>query len=366
MKKIYIITNPMPQLNRSAEVTLSKFLRVIRQANFNYEVIGGNVTLEEDLNNISIVSWDVNKTGNKLRRLLSMIAFELETGHYVAQTIHAGDVVFFWLGDKMIVPFIVAKRNRAKINYYVYGNVSNESRKSIFSKIYSRLIAYMAKRADNVFVESESVLDGWRKQIKNITPQIMHLYVDRIHFSPLENRKCKMGMICRISNEKHVRECIQAFVNFKKANPAWELEIIGSGNDMQNCSDLINDNNAMSYIHMLGWRTHKEIEQICEKWKYFLLVSDDEGLPNGLIEAMGMGLVPITHPVGGIADIVVDGENGFFVKDTSPDSIYDAMCVASSAKNYAQLSRNAFLTISENFTLEQSRQISARLLETLI
>ena len=60
----------MPQLNRSAEITLSKFLRVIKQSNFNYEVIGGNVTLEEDLNNINIVSWDVNKTGNKLRRLL--------------------------------------------------------------------------------------------------------------------------------------------------------------------------------------------------------------------------------------------------------------------------------------------------------
>ncbi len=54
----------------------------------------------------------------------------------------------------------------------------------------------------------------------------------------------------------------------------------------------------------------------------FGLSSSYEGLPISLIEAMGVGCVPICTPVGGIKDLIEDGVNGFLSKDISEDEYY--------------------------------------------
>ena len=45
-KEIIVVTNPMIAANRSAEVTLSKFLRVIKPSVNQIKFIGGNLSIE--------------------------------------------------------------------------------------------------------------------------------------------------------------------------------------------------------------------------------------------------------------------------------------------------------------------------------
>ena len=52
MSQAYIVTNPMIAANRSSEVTLSKFLRVIQPCYEKLVVIGGNLTVESDLKGV--------------------------------------------------------------------------------------------------------------------------------------------------------------------------------------------------------------------------------------------------------------------------------------------------------------------------
>ena len=56
----------------------------------------------------------------------------------------------------------------------------------------------------------------------------------------------------------------------------------------------------------------------------FCLASLYEGMPISLIEALGVGAVPICTPVGGIVDVIKDGENGFLASDLSEESVYNA------------------------------------------
>lgn len=53
----------------------------------------------------------------------------------------------------------------------------------------------------------------------------------------------------------------------------------------------------------------------------FLLTSDYEGLPVALLEAMSMGCVPVASAVGGIPDVVRNGENGFLIDPSNMESV---------------------------------------------
>ena len=74
--------------------------------------------------------------------------------------------------------------------------------------------------------------------------------------------------------------------------------------------------------HLLGQRTNP-LEYLKESGA-FALSSLYEGLPISLIEALGVGAIPICTPVGGIVDLVKDGENGFLSADLEEESFYQA------------------------------------------
>ena len=55
-----------------------------------------------------------------------------------------------------------------------------------------------------------------------------------------------------------------------------------------------------------------------------------EGMPYSLLEAMAAGCVPVTCPVGGIPDVMRDGEHGLFVP------VQDAGAVAAAIRRLAE------------------------------
>lgn len=72
----------------------------------------------------------------------------------------------------------------------------------------------------------------------------------------------------------------------------------------------------------------------------FALCSSMEGMPMSIIEALGVGTIPVCTPVGGIKDIVKNGVNGFLSEDISENSYYRAL------KNFL-LTSNARLHLME-------------------
>lgn len=70
------------------------------------------------------------------------------------------------------------------------------------------------------------------------------------------------------------------------------------------------------------------------------LCSSYEGLPISLIEALGVGVVPICTPVGGIVNVIKSGENGILSKDISEESYYRAI------KGFLEMSDDEIKTMS--------------------
>jgi len=91
--------------------------------------------------------------------------------------------------------------------------------------------------------------------------------------------------------------------------PNVNFVFVGNGNlrtDLPNCT-------------FVGPKPNRELRLWMNACDVFLLPSRSEGLPVVILEACSCGLPVIAAEVGGIPDMITNGENGFIVKTHNPE-----------------------------------------------
>jgi glycosyltransferase involved in cell wall biosynthesis len=85
-----------------------------------------------------------------------------------------------------------------------------------------------------------------------------------------------------------------------------------------------------------------------------VLTSEYEGTPNVLLEAMASGLPVVATKVGGVPEIVRQGENGFMVEPGDEASLCAALvCLINDSQMRMQMGRNARAYAEANHCLDR-------------
>ena len=87
------------------------------------------------------------------------------------------------------------------------------------------------------------------------------------------------------------------------------LCVIGDGKLRETYEKKMNGNLNKKYVHFLGWRY--DLENIYSSVDLVVITSLNEGTPFSIIEAMASGVPVVATNVGGIPDLIKDGESGF-------------------------------------------------------
>ena len=106
---------------------------------------------------------------------------------------------------------------------------------------------------------------------------------------------------------KGVDILIRAFNKISSRYPNVKLKIIGHCDDRTSYIQLAAGN---PQIIMLPGMEFDEIISEYEQCRFFVLASRTEGISRSLVEAMSCGKAIIGSDVGGIPEIIIDGENG--------------------------------------------------------
>ena len=104
-------------------------------------------------------------------------------------------------------------------------------------------------------------------------------------------------------------------------------------------------------VRLIG--TRSDIPALLGLADIFALPSLSEGMPISMLEAMGAGLPVVVTQVGGIGEVIEDGENGLIVSPAESDALGEAiLCLLSNPDIRRKLGLSAKSLVEQEYNME--------------
>lgn len=141
----------------------------------------------------------------------------------------------------------------------------------------------------------------------------------------LENKKIIIS-VARLSKIKDLGSLIRGFYIFQKETGLLaKLLIVGDGEERKNLENIAKQLSVEQSVLFVGDIQRDQMPNYLGIGDIFVLPSLSEGFPIAVIEAMAAGIPIIVTPVGGIPEILVNGESGLYCQVENPRSIAAAI-----------------------------------------
>ncbi len=153
------------------------------------------------------------------------------------------------------------------------------------------------------------------------------------------DKKYDLVMSARFNSVKNHIFLLEVIKELReKYNKTVSLICLGDGPTFTHCQRFVQENNLNSQIHFAG--------QVNDPYPYYLmskimiLPSLYEGNPISILEGMDCGLPIVATKVGGIPDVIKDGENGLLFDVNNKESCFDMILkLLSDSDLYAYISK---------------------------
>jgi len=193
-------------------------------------------------------------------------------------------------------------------------------------------------------------------------------YVDTELFQikkELRERKNLVGYIGRLEEGKGVMNSFEAIPLILEKQDNLEFFLGGYGPLYDRIKERLRSNNLSRKVELMGWIPHDKVANYLNELKLLVLPSYSEGLPTIVLEAMACGTPVLATPVGGIPDVIKDGETGFIMENNSPKCFAENIVRVLEHPDLDEVTKNARKLIEEKYTydaaVERYKEIFVRI-----
>ena len=167
-------------------------------------------------------------------------------------------------------------------------------------------------------------------------PSLPHTLREEIGLPPASRL---VGVVGRLVNMKGQEVFIRAAVTLARQFDDLFFVLVGDGDDRPRYETLVDELRLRDRVIFLGWR--RDVPSVLGNFDVVVLptVNDFEGTPLAVIEALAANRPVVATDVGGVSEVIRDGETGLLVPVRDEGAIVRA--VAAMLSNSAQASEMA-------------------------
>ncbi len=168
----------------------------------------------------------------------------------------------------------------------------------------------------------------------------------------LNNEARMVGIVGRIFPIKNHRLFLDAASYIAAKEPAARFVLVGDGilrPQMERCA---RDLGIADRVIFTGWR--RDLPRIYADLDVLVLSSNNEGTPVSAIEAMAAGCPVVATRVGGLPDLIAEGETGSLVPPGNPQALAATILrLLRDPEAAGRTARTARAVVQERFTLKR-------------
>jgi len=168
-------------------------------------------------------------------------------------------------------------------------------------------------------------------------------FTDFDKYREIKRKVSNISFVGRFTDQKGIKFLLEAIKNDKNS---YKFNIYGGGILRDYISNYISKNHLRN-VSLNNYSTN--VGEVFLNTDVLLAPSIDEGLPYTLVEAINCGVPVIATRVGGVPEVIFDGENGILIESESVSEITDALNIIKKT-DVAKLSKNA-IDISQKFSV---------------
>ncbi len=223
-----------------------------------------------------------------------------------------------------------------------HGHIFHSYFGSAKTKAFLQIERYLAKKSSKIIAISSIQKKELSEQFKIAPPEkfeIIPLGFDLKRFWSNQDKKRKafrkefkldpkiplIGIIGRLAPVKDHLTFVDAIIALQKQTDIdFKALIIGDGETREEIeTHIISKNLQHNPFLFTSW--YREVDRACAGLDIVALSSLNEGTPVSLIEAQAAGKPVVSTNVGGVEDIVQDGEQGYVVPKQDPEKLAEAL-----------------------------------------
>lgn len=278
--------------------------------------IGGNIFGEFEAENIPYIEC------KELKRDINILS-DIKAFWCLRKAIQQidPDIIAIHSSKAGIIGRLVGKSLRIPTVYTAHGWSFTEGVPIRKKRIYKIIERCIGRITDGVITVSEydRNLAINEKVIKPDRIETIHNGVKVSELSEVKAPREKITtliMVARFSPPKKQLTLIRCLANIRKP---YKMLFVGDGPFLENAKNYSRELGLETVITFTGNR--RDVENLLISSDIFVLLSDWEGLPISIIEAMGCGMPVIATDIGGISELIKENENGFLIRKHDMDHL---------------------------------------------
>lgn len=236
------------------------------------------------------------------------IAARLARVPIIIHTVH-GHVLEGYFGRLKSYCFLLLERGCARLTTRLL---------AVSEAIRQDLIAYRIAPAERIqTMELGLELDVWAQAGRRNGALRRHL--------GLGSNVPLLGFCGRLVAIKNPSLLLAAFERVQSVHRTAHLCLIGDG-DLRASLEAEVAERGLRQVHFLGWQ--QSLPDLIADLDLLVLTSNNEGTPVAIIEAAAAGVPAVATQVGGVPDVIVDGETGWLVPPHDEQALAAALLEA--------------------------------------